>query len=472
MKNKDPQERSKAAHRSLHYYPGLDGLRGIWAIMVLAAHYGYLTAGWIPLEGFFVLSGFLITAILLGEKNRPFKQYVGRFYWRRVLRTFPAYFSFLFITCLVYASVAKGLPNGLPSLAGYWYNYYRLWGRASSPIFQHLWSMSVEEQFYLVWPFIVFGLSLSNLRRVLIGMVGVTLLAKVVLGFSLEWRGVSEFQISQIYYFATPLRLDAFGIGAAIAVFDLTKWTVRPRWVLLGWASAFLLGLINASFGHNPYLHIAHTPLEARFWGGFSLGYPLFLLQNKQFIWGYTVISLVSGLLIISATQGNKLRHFSENRLLVYLGRISYGLYIWHFLIFALIIGRLPSPWSFPGVICFGLISAASIGVAHVSYFGFERHFLLLKTCFSRRKESTIPSSEQRHEVAEASSVSTRITGAELAESITSIDRAGENSGEARHPPQEDRSLQPFVDQNSTAHRQDKAACSFPDCKVFLHTHL
>jgi len=393
MKVENPEERSDAAQKSLRYYPSLDGLRGACAIMVLAAHYGYLTAGWIPLDCFFVLSGFLITSILLGEKNRSFKEYVGRFYWRRLLRTFPAYFSFLLISCLVYALTRqpKGLPSTLSPLAGYWYNFYRLFGRPSPAGFQHLWSMSVEEQFYLVWPFVVFWLSKTSLRRALVGIIAATLFAKAALALYLQWQGISDFRTGLIYYFATPLRLDAFGIGAAIAVFDLTKWPVRPRWVLLACICALLFGLLNASVGHYPDLPAPQGRFDGRFWAGLSLGYPLFLLQNKQFVWGYAVIDLVAGLFIISATQANKLAQLCANRPLVYLGRISYGLDIWHFPILVLIVHLLPNPWSLNGLIWFGLFSAASVGVAHLSYFGFERRFLLLKTGFPRRKDSTYP---------------------------------------------------------------------------------
>src|ERR1043166_2837796 len=181
--NSDPN----AAQKSLRYYPSLDGLRGIWAIMVFAAHYGYLTAGWIPLECFFVLSGFLITSILLAENERCFKDYLSRFYWRRILRTFPAYFSFLLISCLVYALTKqpKGLLSALPPLAGYWYNFSRLFDQPSPLMFQHLWSMSVEEQFYLMWPFVVFALSLANLRRLLLGIIAITLVSKATLAFYL-----------------------------------------------------------------------------------------------------------------------------------------------------------------------------------------------------------------------------------------------------------------------------------------------
>jgi peptidoglycan/LPS O-acetylase OafA/YrhL len=181
-------------------------------------------------------------------------------------------------------------------------------------------------------------------------------------------------------------------------VFGLTKWTVRPRWVFLACGCTLLLGLINASLRHYPDLHMPHSALVDRFWGGLSFGYPLFLLQNKQFVWGYTVVDLVSALFIISATQANKLQQLCANRLLVHLGRISYGFYIWHWPILLLIMPLLPNPWLFAGVICFGVVCVFVGGVAHLSYFGFERRFLLLKTGFARRKASAVsPGGDRDH---------------------------------------------------------------------------
>ena len=105
--------------KSLRYIPSLDGLRGLAPILVLATHYGYSEVGWIGLEFFFVLSGFLIASILLTETNRRLGEYLGRFYWRRLLRTFPAYFGFLVVCAAVYVCVRQpqSFLDVLPSLA-------------------------------------------------------------------------------------------------------------------------------------------------------------------------------------------------------------------------------------------------------------------------------------------------------------------------------------------------------------------
>lgn len=107
------------ADKALRYIPALDGIRGVAIIFVLAHHYGYVRFGWIGLQSFFVLSGFLITSILLTEKNRRVGAYLGRFYWRRLLRTFPAYFGFLVVCAAVYVCVRQpqSFLDVLPSLA-------------------------------------------------------------------------------------------------------------------------------------------------------------------------------------------------------------------------------------------------------------------------------------------------------------------------------------------------------------------
>jgi hypothetical protein len=105
--------------KSLRYIPSLDGLRGLAAILVIATHYGYCQVGWIGLEFFFVLSGFLIASILLTETNRRLGEYLGRFYWRRLLRPLPGVFwlSSCLRGCVRVREAAQSFLDVLPSLA-------------------------------------------------------------------------------------------------------------------------------------------------------------------------------------------------------------------------------------------------------------------------------------------------------------------------------------------------------------------
>jgi Predicted acyltransferases len=376
--------------RSSHYIPSLDGLRGLAAILVIATHYGYVQDGWIALEFFFVLSGFLITANLLADMDRALGEYLVRFYWRRVLRTFPAYFGFLLICAAVYFCVR--LPQGflgvLPSLGTYWYNFKLLFGLfgfgrdESSSVFEfgHLWSMSVEEQFYLVWPFLVFVLRGANLRRVIIAIVVLVPLLRLATFGYLHLKGVGDYPTSLIFYFATPFHLDAFSVGAAIACFRLTELELKPRWVFVGGGCVLLLGLVNMWIGQNLYMR-----------PGVSFGYPIYLMQNRQFLWAYSVIDALSAALIVSASQQNRLQRFCENRFLWHLGRISYGFYIVHMPILHLLKPFWPADqWSLKGVAFFVVFFAITFCVAHLSYVCFERRFLSLKDYFGKRKAGLI----------------------------------------------------------------------------------
>jgi peptidoglycan/LPS O-acetylase OafA/YrhL len=370
--------------RSLHYIPSLDGLRGLGAILVIVTHYGYVQDGWIALEFFFVLSGFLITANLLADMDRSFGEYLVRFYWRRVLRTFPAYFGFLLICVAVYFCVRlpQGFLGALPSLATYWYNFKLLAGSdQSSLVFGHLWSMSVEEQFYLVWPLLVFVLRGANLRRVIIAIVVLIPLLRLATFGYFHLKGLSDLQTTLIFYFTTPFHVDAFSVGAAIACFRLTELELKPHWVFLGGGCALLLGLVNMWIGQNLY---NLTP-------GLSFGYPIFLLQNRQFLWAYSVIDALAAALIVSASQQNRLQRFCENRFLWHLGRISYGFYIVHMPILYLLKPIRPTNrWSLTGVAFFVAFFVITLCIAHLSYFFFERRFLLLKDYFGKRKAGLI----------------------------------------------------------------------------------
>jgi peptidoglycan/LPS O-acetylase OafA/YrhL len=339
----------------------------------------------------------LITAILLTETNRRLGQYLGRFYWRRLLRTFPAYFGYLLICGAVYVFVRqpRGFLDVLPSLATYWYNFNYLWNpHQPSYVFLHLWSMSVEEQFYLVWPLLVFVLGRANLRRAIIAIVVLIPLLRLALFAYYHLHGIGDLYTTRVFFFATPFRLDAFSLGAAIAVFRLTERQLKPRWFFLATGCVLALGFVNASIGQNPYNLIPHAggiDTFGRFVRGLRLGYPEFLLQNRQFLWGYSVIDLLAAALIISASQQNALQRFCENRFLWHLGRISYGFYIFHMPILFLFKPLIPTnQWSLAGFGFFVVLIVITIGVAHLSYFYFERPFLMIKDYFAKRKEGPI----------------------------------------------------------------------------------
>ncbi len=139
---------------------GLDGLRAIAVLLVFLFHDTLLGCGWIGVQIFFVLSGYLITGLLYRAKGVPFGQYVREFYGRRSLRIFPVYFAILtlFWTASRLGLEMHGLRAGLPFAYTYTYNWYHTTaGFEHSRLISHFWSLCVEEQFYLIWPCLIFS---------------------------------------------------------------------------------------------------------------------------------------------------------------------------------------------------------------------------------------------------------------------------------------------------------------------------
>ncbi len=211
--------------------PGLDGLRGCAILMVMAVHFvGNATPrtpadqvvlklasyGLLGVDLFFVLSGFLITGLLLDAKGDP--HYFRNFYARRTLRIFPLYYAVLAILFVLLPAVVA-LPPALEESrvrqAWLWtYTANFLIASESSwalPYVSHFWSLAIEEHFYLVWPLVVFAVRRRTLERICLSVITGALALRIALSL----QGVSEISISVL----TPCRLDAICAGAFLAAF-------------------------------------------------------------------------------------------------------------------------------------------------------------------------------------------------------------------------------------------------------------
>jgi peptidoglycan/LPS O-acetylase OafA/YrhL len=174
--------RAPSVSRPMSHVNSLDGIRGIAVALVMLFHFGALPAGWVGVQIFFVLSGYLITQILLREKEKQqFGDFLGRFYWRRSLRIFPLYFTFLALALVAYTGFGepKSFATDWPYLATYTTNFGRLRSTDIGPIFVHLWSLAVEEQFYLFWPLLVYFLPMHIFKRALIAIIALTPLLRL-----------------------------------------------------------------------------------------------------------------------------------------------------------------------------------------------------------------------------------------------------------------------------------------------------
>jgi peptidoglycan/LPS O-acetylase OafA/YrhL len=356
---------------TLGHIRALDGMRGVAVLLVVCFHFGYIGAGWAGVQMFFVLSGFLITSILLAERDRPFPFYLKRFYWRRALRIFPLYYAFLAIVGVValWSGPSAALRQQWLYLLTYTFNHARLLANYISPQYWgHLWSLSVEEQFYLLWPALIYFLPRRSLGWVLAGLVIGTPLLRLGIEIGFPGRALGH-SAGYSMYFLTICQLDAFASGALVAY---TRDSSRLRKPVLLWlivsAAAIGIGLVNQSrLGDSPFL---------------TIGYPFAFPLPYQSSWGYTILNLWSATLLMALLQNNALTRFFRTRPLAAVGKISYGVYVFHFPILALATKYTGLPLrskSVPGLLVFALYLAATLAVSQFSYSVFERQFLALK---------------------------------------------------------------------------------------------
>ena len=288
------------------YLPVLDGLRAVAVGVGIAYHLGLPISGDLGVTGFFVLSGFLITRLLLAELDETGAIDLGRFYLRRSARIFPAYFAFLAGSALLDAVRGEPWPGQLV-LAGALYavNYYNAFHGHEGPI-AHAWSLAVEEQFYLLWP-----LGLLLLWRLPRPWLGPALEA-LVLG-AMTWRAWCFLGLGvgpQYIYNAFETRMDALALGCLLAVLlRRDRWcraaedvARRSWWPLI---TVALLG-ISRGLGSRSY----HYSI------GFTVDAALLALLLIQ-------------LLVLAGRPGWAWLDWGPVR---WLGRISYPLYLWHLL--------------------------------------------------------------------------------------------------------------------------------------------
>ena len=376
-----------------HNIRSLDGIRGLAIILVMFHHFEPLippsnlliksvkhafSFGWVGVDLFFALSGFLITGILLD--TRQAKNYFGAFYARRILRIFPLYY-FVLTVILIAASFKHPRPLSVPLVADqklyylYLTNWLALWkGQWGSNVLGHFWSLAVEEQFYLIWPFCVWLLVRRNLASLAVSASVVALLVRIF------W--VAHTGPNQAIVLATVTRMDSLLCGAlgAILFRDSHALQVFRRW--LPWAAftaivAFILGVGSFRIVHGPGgdLLFAETL-------GFSL----------------LAVGFTSLIVHVAATDGEAtfLQRFLRKGVMTDFGKYSYGIYVYHVPILGacvFVIRRglfdafLADLWF--GTLCFTSVFVASFFVAKASYEYFERHFLALKRYFEARKSAT-----------------------------------------------------------------------------------
>jgi peptidoglycan/LPS O-acetylase OafA/YrhL len=359
--------------------PGLDGLRAIAFLVLFGLHSEYLQFGWMGVQLFFVLSGFLITLILLRMKrNLPLRAYLYKFYIRRILRIFPLYYFYLFLMLgiaawLVSIPYRAGLMQVFQGQVWYAFLYIYDFFSASrqfepASFLIHLWSLSVEEQFYLIWPLLIFITPEKSMKKLFLAGIFAGPVFRVVFLFVYQ-LGASEFlrESAAIALYPLPFtHVDAFAFGAYISCFPIRN--ARRQLVYLG-GFLLLAGFVSQYLATGEMGSLS------------SLGYPITMPNAYQFLWAYSLLNYWFAVLIYCIVNEKLFVKFLEIPLLRYLGRISYGLYVYHVAVlwFA---GRLRDVEGFEEISHLQIVMIALAGtvfVSSISYFLLEGPLISLK---------------------------------------------------------------------------------------------
>jgi peptidoglycan/LPS O-acetylase OafA/YrhL len=338
--NATADEGSETGHRRLAYLPGLDGVRAFAVIAVMMYHGGLsiTTGGFMGVDTFFVLSGFLITSLLVSEWRQTLTVKLSAFWARRARRLLPALLLMLvFVAILASVIVPKGTYPALrlDALATLLYvsnwhfilvnsNYFNETASASPLI--HTWSLAVEEQFYLIWPLVVLGiLRLTKSLKVLFGVCIAAALGSAIEMDVLFHRSASQNRL----YLGTDTRSQCLFIGCALAVglVLLTKRSHTEGRLQPGelWTPAGNFGRTLCGLGGMVGLLLAGA-----IWVATSTT-SAFPYEGGFFVIGLATAGVI--LSIIGAPRSPVPRLLSLPPIR-YIGRISYGLYIWHWPLF------------------------------------------------------------------------------------------------------------------------------------------
>lgn len=375
---------------SVNRNPALDGIRGIAILSVVLLHatmtIGYrwapvsavlrmTQAGWLGVEIFFALSGFLITGILLNSKHRPASKYFGTFYFRRALRIFPLYFGVLIlllvIPLLVSALNTADYHRFVSMQAWFWLyaeNILREYHGITQPSLEfgwfevtHFWTLAVEEHFYLVWPLLVYFLPMRWLVTASVAVIAVSVALRT--GLPPIETSVGAAAV------ATPKYLSGLVIGGLAAMWaHVAKPEVIVRVSRVG---ACVLALALLAVCLNAPTAYSNIPIGPQ--GVILRGLVTLLVA------GATAFMA----LIVSANPTGRSANILSWPLLLTYGKYSYGIYVFHQVLGPLI--RTVNLASWPGgyevgALCYvGLFLTVPLIVARVSYEYWEQPWLRLK---------------------------------------------------------------------------------------------
>ncbi|WP_287045553.1 acyltransferase [Acidobacterium sp.] len=383
-------EELRTAPGALHYETrthigALDGIRGLAVLMVFADHYGNLDAyshstmvmlaehlkstGWMGVDLFFVLSGFLITNILWRTRQQTHR--ARNFYMKRILRLFPVYYGVWIFLLLYSAITATGWePRVFLEYLFYAGNYAAPTHLRIGPfMIDHFWSLAVEEQFYLIWPLVLWNIRrMDTALRLLAAMFGLSALIKLVCLFV-------DPKIHAYYYL--PTHMEPLAAGAFVALAYM-KW---PDACQRAARAGLVLTVPALVIAFNYFHGLADTSLRV-----LTVALPLVAIAGVS-------------LLLRSLDSRAFLAKLMNLRVLRFYGKISYGLYVYHYLlqiplkqVLYVPIHHVLKSHLLAGVAYFALALAVCTLIATLSLQFYEKPFLRMKRRF---EEPAGPAQEQ-----------------------------------------------------------------------------
>ncbi len=314
------------------FYPALDGIRAIAFFMVFVQHYMDVPWGWSGVNVFFVLSGFLITGILFDTRDDRHR--ARNFYVRRTLRIFPLYYGIFLLLLLttpffhwrwtpawvawpLYVGnflrfLAPSVPNSALQLAG---DAQLHASHFPGVLYMgHFWSLCVEEQFYLFWPWVIFFV---RSRRALLWLCGIIVVLDPVARLIAQNHAPLWMVQAELTYRVTPFQLDALLLGAFAALL----WRGANRRLVLAISSKIAIAgsvllMVYVAWALKTFMPHFHMRFQYPSWAR---------------TWGMSLIDLYSAALIVSALRPTSVAfRFFSLRPLRWVGRISYGAYVFH----------------------------------------------------------------------------------------------------------------------------------------------
>ena len=313
--------------KKLDYIPGLDGIRALAALLVIFTHWPNnalsLKFGWIGVNIFFVLSGFLITRILLNSKSHDISTYLRTFFCKRALRIFPVYYLFVFTTFFVIFALYNFVPPlktheliamGLNTFRHDWLAYltytinlkmnmayFFKWPMYTHAILGHVWSLAVEEQFYIIFPFVVYFSSTSTLKKIVISIILICPLIRLCSALFIVNMVSNRFWLGEFIYTNPFCQADALATGALLALY--------PIKIKFPYLIFFIVSLLFITVGLTCFLFLRKAGYFLVAGSSLGFDFPAFwldekspwLLFNIRSFYQYSLVNLLAFTLIAPA---------------------------------------------------------------------------------------------------------------------------------------------------------------------------